>query len=83
MTVAKETAAQRRERHLHLVNEAIRKGFKVVHDGGEWWVDQPARPRRPAVRLGSYPNDDRAWMAAAFLASRFPEAKAIQRSKAR
>jgi hypothetical protein len=75
----RETAAERRERHHHLVNEAIRKGFKVTHDDGLWWVDQPARPRRPAVRLGSYPNDDRAWMAAAFLASRFPEAKPTAR----
>lgn len=61
-----------------LINEAIRKGYKVHCDSeGLWWIDQPARPRRPAATLGSYANEDRAWMGAALMALTLPELQRI------
>lgn len=62
---------------LLLIGEAIRKGFSVTpnDDDTGWLVACPAKPRLPAHTQGDFKTADRAWMAAASLASEWPDPK--------
>lgn len=60
-----------------LILEAQRKGFQVSEGEGGWLVHVPARKRHPANVQGTFKTSDRAWMAAASLASDFPDVKGL------